>query len=120
MFRRALLTGVGTKIDPTLCRADRMVGQVLGAVGSLPDIFHELTISYTLLRRLLGVRTETDKKAFKVRPGLSLTYIWETHNFPILKLTKKHTYKNCLNELYTNACIAMPYSSHSCRLGLES
>jgi len=60
------LIGVGTKIDPTLCRADRMVGQVLGAVGSLPDIYHELTISYTLLRRLLGVRTETDKKAAKV------------------------------------------------------
>lgn len=60
-------TGVGTKIDPTLCRADRMVGQVLGAVGALPEIFTELEISYFLLRRLLGVRTEGDKKAAKVR-----------------------------------------------------
>lgn len=59
--------GVGTKIDPTLCRADRMVGQVLGAVGALPEIFTELEISYFLLRRLLGVRTEGDKKAAKVR-----------------------------------------------------
>lgn len=59
-------TGVGTKIDPTLCRADRMVGQVLGAVGSLPEIFTELEISYFLLRRLLGVRTEGDKKGAKV------------------------------------------------------
>lgn len=58
--------GVGTKIDPTLCRADRMVGQVLGAVGALPEIFTELEISYFLLRRLLGVRTEGDKKAAKV------------------------------------------------------
>ncbi|KAG8871052.1 Eukaryotic translation initiation factor 2 subunit 3 [Tulasnella sp. 331] len=33
------LIGVGTKIDPTLCRADRLVGQVLGAVGTLPDIY---------------------------------------------------------------------------------
>ncbi|ERE63937.1 eukaryotic translation initiation factor 2 subunit 3-like protein, partial [Cricetulus griseus] len=33
------LIGVGTKIDPTLCQADRMVGQVLGAVGALPEIF---------------------------------------------------------------------------------
>ncbi|XP_058515309.1 eukaryotic translation initiation factor 2 subunit 3-like isoform X2 [Ochotona princeps] len=61
------LIGVGTKIDPTLCRADRMVGQVLGAVGSLPEIFTELEISYFLLRRLLGVRTEGDKKAAKVQ-----------------------------------------------------
>lgn len=61
------LIGVGTKIDPTLCRADRMVGQVLGAVGTLPEIYTELEISYFLLRRLLGVRTEGDKKGAKVQ-----------------------------------------------------
>merc|ERR1711971_326861 len=61
------LIGVGTKIDPTLCRADRMVGQVLGAVGGLPQIFTELEVSYYLLRRLLGVRTEGDKKGAKVQ-----------------------------------------------------
>lgn len=33
------LIGVGTRIDPTLCRADRLVGQVLGAVGKLPQVF---------------------------------------------------------------------------------
>merc|ERR1712241_1256437 len=60
------LIGVGTKIDPTLCRADRMVGQVLGTVGALPDILIELEVSYYLLRRLLGVRIEGDKKAAKV------------------------------------------------------
>lgn len=47
-----------------------MVGQVLGAVGALPEIFTELEISYFLLRRLLGVRTEGDKKAAKVRYAL--------------------------------------------------
>ncbi len=61
-----LFSGVGTKIDPTLCRADRLVGQVLGAVGALPEIYTELEISYFLLRRLLGVRTEGDKKGAKV------------------------------------------------------
>ncbi|XP_054163624.1 eukaryotic translation initiation factor 2 subunit 3-like [Oppia nitens] len=61
------LIGVGTKVDPMLTRADRMVGQVLGAVGSLPDIYSELEITYYLLRRLLGVRTEGDKKGAKVQ-----------------------------------------------------
>jgi len=56
------LIGVGTKIDPTLTRADRLVGQVLGAVGTLPAIFSELEISFFLLRRLLGVKTDGDKK----------------------------------------------------------
>ncbi|MBA0549743.1 hypothetical protein Golob_020759, partial [Gossypium lobatum] len=36
------LIGVGTTMDPTLTRADRLVGQVLGEVGSLPDVFVEL------------------------------------------------------------------------------
>nr|CAB3241605.1 eukaryotic translation initiation factor 2 subunit 3 [Phallusia mammillata] len=61
------LIGAGTKIDPTLCRADRMVGHVLGEVGSLPDIFTEIEISYFLLRRLLGVKTEGDKKGARVQ-----------------------------------------------------
>lgn len=60
------LEGVGTKIEPTLCRADRLVGQVLGAVGALPEIFIDLEISYYLLKRLLGVRMEGDKKGAKV------------------------------------------------------
>lgn len=55
------LIGVGTKIDPTLTRADRLVGQVLGEVGNLPEIYIELEISYFLLRRLLGVK-DMEKK----------------------------------------------------------
>lgn len=31
------LIGVATTIDPMLTRADRLVGQVLGKVGELPD-----------------------------------------------------------------------------------
>ncbi|KAI6143440.1 elongation factor Tu GTP binding domain-containing protein [Pisolithus tinctorius] len=46
------LIGVGTKIDPTLCRADRLVGQVLGALASCPRCI-PLEISLFLLRRLL-------------------------------------------------------------------
>ena len=60
------LIGVGTKIDPTLCRGDRLVGHVLGAIGTLPDVFVDIEISYYLLRRLLGVRTEGGKKGAKV------------------------------------------------------
>ena len=61
-----MFPGVGTKIEPTLCRADRLVGHVLGAVGTLPDIFIELEISYYLLKRLLGIRTDGEKKGAKV------------------------------------------------------
>lgn len=50
--------GVLVQVDPTLTRADRLVGQVLGEVGALPDVFTELEINFFLLRRLLGVRTQ--------------------------------------------------------------
>jgi translation initiation factor 2 subunit 3 len=59
------LIGVGTKIDPTLTRADRLVGHVLGHPGKLPSIYVEIEVKFYLLRRLLGVKTE-DGKAGKV------------------------------------------------------
>jgi len=61
------LIGVGTKIDPTLTRADRLVGQVLGLKGKLPECFAEVEISYYLLRRLLGVKTSDGSKQAKVQ-----------------------------------------------------
>ncbi|KAL2921863.1 Eukaryotic translation initiation factor 2 subunit 3 [Bienertia sinuspersici] len=60
------LIGVGTTMDPTLTRADRLVGQVLGEVGSLPDVYVELEVNFFLLRRLIGVRTKGNEKQGKV------------------------------------------------------
>lgn len=60
------LIGVGTRVDPTLCRADRLVGQVVGAKNHLPSIYTDIEINYFLLRRLLGVKTDGQKQA-KVR-----------------------------------------------------
>ena len=62
------LIGVGTKIDPTVCRCDRLVGHVLGAKGKLPAIYTELEVNYFLLRRLLGVKsTDENRKLTKVQ-----------------------------------------------------
>eukprot|EP00798_Chlamydomonas_sp_ICE-L_P016798 gene16798-23076_t len=60
------LIGLGLTVDPTLTRADRLVGQVLGQVGALPDVFSELEINFFLLRRLLGVRSKEGEKQSKV------------------------------------------------------
>eukprot|EP01083_Nonionella_stella_P288605 982070_1 len=57
------LIGVGTNIDPTLTRADRLVGQVLGEVGKLPDVYIQLEISFFLLRKLLGVRNDSSSQS---------------------------------------------------------
>ncbi|KAL3338089.1 hypothetical protein AABB24_030333 [Solanum stoloniferum] len=60
------LIGVGTTMDPTLTRADRLVGQVLGEVGSLPEVYVELEVNFFLLRRLLGVRTKDSERQGRV------------------------------------------------------
>ena len=60
------LIGVGTCVDPTLTRADRLVGHVLGHRGFLPKVYIEVEVSYYLLRRLLGVRTQEGGRAARV------------------------------------------------------
>lgn len=56
------LIGVGTRIDPTLTRADRLVGFVLGLKGKLPNIYVDVEINFFLLRRLLGIKTADGKQ----------------------------------------------------------
>eukprot|EP01063_Lacrimia_lanifica_P031888 TRINITY_DN535_c0_g7_i1.p1 TRINITY_DN535_c0_g7~~TRINITY_DN535_c0_g7_i1.p1 ORF type:complete len:473 (+),score=230.00 TRINITY_DN535_c0_g7_i1:70-1488(+) len=60
------LIGVGTRIDPALAGADRLVGQVLGTPKHLPDIYQELEIHYFLLRTLLGVAAKSGDGGGKV------------------------------------------------------
>lgn len=60
------LIGVGTMIDPTLTRADRLVGHVLGHRGKLPDVYIEVEVKYYLLKRLLGVRAQEGSRQAKI------------------------------------------------------
>ncbi|KAF9685635.1 hypothetical protein SADUNF_Sadunf03G0075000 [Salix dunnii] len=53
-------------MDPTLTCVDRLVGQVLGDVGSVPEVFGELDVNFFLLKRLIGVRTKGSAKQGKV------------------------------------------------------
>ncbi|KAJ1921414.1 eukaryotic translation initiation factor 2 subunit gamma [Mycoemilia scoparia] len=59
------LIGVGTLVDPIVCRADHLVGNIVGHKNKLPGVYVEIDINYFLLRRLLGVKTD-DKKQAKV------------------------------------------------------
>ena len=60
------LIGVGLQVDPSLTINDNLVGQVLGHPGNLPDVYYDIEVSYILLRRLLGVKTEAGSKTSKV------------------------------------------------------
>ena len=67
------LIGVGLRVDPTLTRADKLAGHVLGHPGKLPKIYGELTIQFYLLKKLLGVRADTKVKKITKLETLMIT-----------------------------------------------
>jgi translation initiation factor 2 subunit 3 len=45
------LVGVCLDLDPSLCKNNFMVGQVLGNIGKLPSVYNEIDITYEELKR---------------------------------------------------------------------
>ena len=68
------LIGVGMKVDPTLTRSDHLTGHVLGRPGQLPNVLNEIEITFYLLRRLLGKKSEGGRaeKVSKLKKGETL------------------------------------------------
>lgn len=60
------LIGAGLNIDPHLSKNDRLVGNIIGQPGDLPDVCDELVIKNYLLRRLVGVNTKRNPGNDKV------------------------------------------------------
>ena len=50
------LVALGTLLDPSLTKSDRLVGSVVGKAGTVPDPVNRITIEYQLMERVLGTR----------------------------------------------------------------
>ncbi|MCX8204118.1 MAG: translation initiation factor IF-2 subunit gamma [Candidatus Nezhaarchaeota archaeon] len=61
------LIGVGTLLDPSLTKADALVGSVLGRPGLLPEVLWELELETHLLERAIG--TIEQVKVEKIKPN---------------------------------------------------
>ncbi|RLG60702.1 translation initiation factor IF-2 subunit gamma [Candidatus Geothermarchaeota archaeon] len=59
------LVGIQTDLDPSLTRADRMVGNVVGKPGTLPEVRYELEMKTTLFKYVVG--TDETIKVAKIR-----------------------------------------------------
>ena len=55
------LIAVGTKVDPTLTRQNKLVGHAIGDVGSLPEVYSEIEIQYNLLPQVVGLKQTAQK-----------------------------------------------------------
>lgn len=55
------LIGVGTQMDSSLTKSDSLVGNLLGVPGSLPPVYLNLQIKFSLLRKILGVKSDDNR-----------------------------------------------------------
>ena len=61
------LIGVGTTLDPSLTKADNLIGNVVGKPGTLPPVWDEFDVEVHLLERVVGL--EELKKVEPLRKG---------------------------------------------------
>jgi len=66
------LVGVGTKLDPSLTKADGLVGNVVGEPGTLPPVRDELTLEVELFERAIGTKDMVKVEAIKKGEALLL------------------------------------------------
>jgi translation initiation factor 2 subunit 3 len=48
------LVAIGTDIDPYYCKNDMLSGNILGKIGTLPNVYHDLKVEYTVLDNFDG------------------------------------------------------------------
>ena len=67
------LLAIGTKLDPSLTKADNLVGNVVGKPGQLPSVLNSLRIEYKLLERVIGTKELLKVQPLRVREPIMLT-----------------------------------------------
>jgi translation initiation factor 2 subunit 3 len=66
------LIAIGTELDPSVTKADNLVGRVLGHPGKLPKTLERITMQVTLLERVVGAEDEAAVEPIKVKEPLML------------------------------------------------
>jgi translation initiation factor 2 subunit gamma (aeIF-2g) len=67
------LIAIGTSLDPSLTKADGLVGQTLGKPGSLPEILNNLSLGVSLLEKVIGLEEDMPVEPIKSMEPLMLS-----------------------------------------------
>ncbi|HJJ42096.1 MAG TPA: translation initiation factor IF-2 subunit gamma [Methanocorpusculum sp.] len=67
------LSAIGTKLDPAITKSDTLVGQVAGAVGSLPPVWDKLKFEVALMDRVVGSASEQHIDPLRLKEPLMLS-----------------------------------------------
>ncbi len=55
------LLAVGMKVDPQFTRSDNMVGHIIGHPNAMPEVFIEIDVKTTFLKRIVGTNDQNNK-----------------------------------------------------------
>ncbi len=66
------LLGLGTMLDPSVTKADNLVGKLAGKPGTLPEVRHSLSMDVRLLDRVIGTAEDVKVEPIKTREPLML------------------------------------------------
>lgn len=75
--------GLGTSLDPSLTKADTLVGQVAGLKETMPPVFSELELEVHLLTRVVGSKEELAMQPLKPNEPLMVNG-WTARSVGIL------------------------------------
>ncbi len=67
------LLAIGTKLDPSLTKADSLVGNVVGKPGQLPPVVTRMRIRYKLLERVVGMKEMVKIRDIKMKEPVIIT-----------------------------------------------
>jgi translation initiation factor 2 subunit 3 len=84
------LIGMGTNLDPSLTRADSLIGNLAGPRGKLPPIAEEVTLESHLLKRVVGSVEQTAVQTIKPNETLMLIVGSSATVGQVKKIGSKH------------------------------
>jgi len=82
------LLAIGTGLDPSLTKADSLVGSLVGKPGRTPPTVDSLTIRYSMLERVVGIREMGKMPPLQVKEMVVLTIGTAVRVATITRLTK--------------------------------
>ena len=93
------LIGLCTNLDPVLTRSDRMVGQVIGLVGFVPEVYTEIKSKCIFMKRV----GQTDVK--KLKPTINSTVLLNISSKPVFATVKRISKSEHCFELKYPCCM---------------
>lgn len=67
------LVAIGTELDPSVTKADNLVGNAVGKPGQLPPVLDTIRVEYNLLERVVGLKEEVKVEPLRKGEMLMIT-----------------------------------------------